>query len=643
MKRVQQFLALISLFSFAPGAFAQWISDLPEDELNPSGRLRIHGTGFGFQGQVMVDGRPAIVTTWGDTAIHAYVPEDTSLGNVSVQVLAVSGASNVASLQVTPRVVSGRTLWRFQGDAHRLNPHQAAIGLDGTIYIDDIWGRLYAIRPNGALAWVYDGNSGMPGVGAEGPVCVMADGTIVFASNPGGLEVRIHAVHPNGTRKWMWSHFSPAYRFCAGPGVGPDGNIYAVLDRAQAGSIGAFSLDPSGNLRWSNQGSPLINDHGSLGHRIDFSDDAFFVAFDEAQVPGVNGHWMFAFGLDGTQRYSLEGCARVGRPQVRPDHSILMQWGGNYQIRSLEEDGTTQWTLTTGGNNAWPVLDSTGNAFLFRPVQRLQSLDPGGTERWSVTGAMLGWPNFLGVSPDNSVLFDGGRMNFGEPGWLRGYDAGDGALLWDVSLPEERVGATWGDLVVSGEPTFAADSSRVYAPVEVLALNNSNPYSYLYAVALQNPPLERFCSPGNTNSSGSPAELIGVLGAGPGSSLHFEAQGGPPSQFGYLLVGTGSETANPISLGAGLLCLSTQSGQALGRYNIAGSAMNSLGQFDGNGLLQNLANTSVTGSGFDVPVELPFGGGTIVGGSTWHFQLWYRDTAQGAGTSNLTNGVTVRF
>lgn len=623
---------------------AQTITSLPDGSLHPSGRLRIHGTGFGSSGQVDIGGLDAIVTTWTETAIHAYVPETVALGVVPVQVHASTGSSNVMPLEVTERQADGRLLWRFQADAPRLNPHEAAVAADGTVYIDDIWGRLYAIRPDGGLAWVFDGNDGQPGTGGEGPVSLLTDGTIIFATNPLGQETRINAVHPNGTRRWLWSEFSLAYRFCAGPDVGPDGNIYAVLDRAHVGTLGAFSLDPNGNLRWSNQGDPLINDEGTLGHRIEFSDDAFFVAFDEQQVPGVTANWMFAFEFNGTQRWSLPGCARVGRPHVRPDHSILVQWGLDSQIRSLDENGVTQWTETTSGNLAWPVLDGLGNAFLYRPVQKLQSLFPDGTERWAVTGPQLGWPNFLGVSPDSSVLCDGGRMNFGEPGWIRGYGADNGDLLWEVTLPEEDMGGAIGDLVVSGEPSFPADSSRVYSPVEALVFDTPNPYSYLYAVSLEDPPIETFCDAVAANSTGQPVRLAGEFGSTPGSGLHLEAQGGPSGEFGYFLVGSGAESTNPNPLGMGWLCLSVQSGEWITRYNVLASAANSLGRFDASGVLQNQIGTSSVGSGFDVPSVVPtLGGLTITSGMTLHFQLWYRDSAAAPGASNLSDALTVRF
>ncbi len=50
------------------------------------------------------------------------------------------------------------------------------------------------------------------------------------------------------------------------------------------------------------------------------------------------------------------------------------------------------------------------------------------------------------------------------------------------------------------------------------------------------------------------------------------------------------------------------------------------------------------GSGFDVPDTIP--GNTpilIMSGSSWHFQLWHRDSGAQAGDSNFSNGLSVTF
>ena len=151
--------------------------------------------------------------------------------------------------------------------------------------------------------------------------------------------------------------------------------------------------------------------------------------------------------------------------------------------------------------------------------------------------------------------------------------------------------------------------------------------------------ISSFCDPADNNSTGFPTVMSGNFGTGVGSGLHLEATQGPPTQFGYFLIGTGvSDPGTPIS--DGHLCLSVTGGNTFGRYNVSGGALNSIGQFDAGGVLQNMVGTSTVGSGFDVPTTVPSIGGTITAGSTWHFQLWHREDA---GASNFSNGLTVNF
>ncbi|MEZ5976229.1 MAG: hypothetical protein R3E96_15730 [Planctomycetota bacterium] len=117
------------------------------------------------------------------------------------------------------------------------------------------------------------------------------------------------------------------------------------------------------------------------------------------------------------------------------------------------------------------------------------------------------------------------------------------------------------------------------------------------------------------------------------------ANAGPAGQFTYLLVG--SAAADPgLALSQGHPAWAPARAQ-LGRYNVIGGELNSVGIFDSNGVWTNLVGTSATGSGFDVPQALPLiGSPTIAAGETWYFQLWFREAG---GASNFSNGVGYTF
>ena len=151
---------------------------------------------------------------------------------------------------------------------------------------------------------------------------------------------------------------------------------------------------------------------------------------------------------------------------------------------------------------------------------------------------------------------------------------------------------------------------------------------------------DTFCDPAGENSSGTTAEIC-VFPTTIGAGVRLECTGGPMlpnSGFGFFIVA--DSTTAGLVVNQGTLCL----GQPQGRYNpLAGGDRNSLGQFDANGVFANLAGTSTTGFGFDVPVQLPNPpNGSISSGETWHFQLWYRDINP-MPTTNFSNGISITF
>ncbi|MCP5024541.1 MAG: hypothetical protein GY930_22605 [bacterium] len=153
-----------------------------------------------------------------------------------------------------------------------------------------------------------------------------------------------------------------------------------------------------------------------------------------------------------------------------------------------------------------------------------------------------------------------------------------------------------------------------------------------------------FCSPSDPNSTGSSTTLTGSWITGGGisggmSDLHLEVTDGVSGELGYFLVGNSfADPGAPVS--NGYFCLA--SGPYY-RCNVAGTTSNSIGIFDAAGVLQNFASTSSVGSGFDVPDTISGTVMVILGGSTWNFQVWHRDTPTAVGSSNFSNGLSVTF
>ena len=378
-------------------------------------------------------------------------------------------------------------LWRFRVEADYV-PHRPAVGADGTVYVADLYARLYALRPNdGSLIWSFDAGFGVTAL-TEGPVAVTPDGTIVVTANPGGLDTHLVAVNPDGTLRWIFTDCC-SQGLIAGPNIGPDGNIYAVFD---LGSAGVVSLTQEGQLRWQATGDPVMWEDGSIGAEIVFGRsanggpvDQLITAFDR-----VFDYHLWATRLDGSQQFAVPtGSTQSVHGQLQAQPAA----GPEGNIYLGEFDSRSGWGLQafsgTNGSRLWrynpgiassvtpPDVGPDGIIYFSRDLTRLHAVLPNGSESWTYLdpGVIHYGPT---LSPTNDMIVLSGSLGFGQAGTITSVSTA-GALLWRITLPNEA----GGHLVPSTRALFTSDGQTLYVPVDNVGQTQGSPYSYLYAIA----------------------------------------------------------------------------------------------------------------------------------------------------------------
>lgn len=533
---------LLSLAAALSGGVRVWavpqISALSDPTLSRSGRLLIFGTNFGGVqggGQVLIDGLSAIATTWTNTEIHAYVPEAAALGNVPVQVVTSAGASNSLTLNVTLRQANGRVRWKFQMDTDF--PGQfITVAPDGTVYSTDL-GRLYALTPDGGLLWV------AAGAGGRRPVSLGADGTIYTAGN------LVKALNPDGTLKWQFPNPFPGIELIAGPNVGPDGNVYAAEDTFHGnGGLGPFSLDPNGNLRWSDPNNGLIGSFPGSNSEIVFGVDRFFVGNVTA---GSSPPILTAFRFDGNQLWSSVASdldLSTGTfPKMDPSGRVIVGWGQT-AMQAITPNGNVDWLVfppISSNLMRMPGIDANGVIYTAGWLGlKLWAINPDGTTRWQLpaTGGQL---STLNVPPDGSLILAGGQDTFGQPGWLRAFDTADGTFLWQVDLPGE---GGINQFVWSQQPTFTPDSLTAYINTWFLS---SMGFNYVWAINLD------------------PTVIVDTDGDGVPDNIDNCPTVFNPAQTDSDLDGIGDacDNVSDLCIAAIALCPGTVTGSAMGATN----------------------------------------------------------------------------
>ncbi|MBV9960202.1 MAG: VCBS repeat-containing protein [Acidobacteria bacterium] len=448
---------------------AQTINSLSAQTLTRAGRLKITGADFGAtQGgsMVRVGGATALISSWSDSSIIAYIAENTPLGAASVQVVTPAGSSNQLQLSITQRPpADGRVKWRFQADAPYFQG-RPAIGPDGSVYALDVSGHLYALTPDGGLRWIFSGR--FPAVQS---VSRGADGTIYFA---GGNT--IYALNNDGSLKWQIADPTGA-QVEAGPNVGPDGNIYAVTeDLNVSGGLGAITISPGGQI---------------LHQRTGYNHAYGSAYYNREIVFGQPNQFYFSLnnldGNSGLQFFQLGGIFRTAKPAgnrytpaVAPGgtvYIVTVDLENSYaELGAFDANGNRVGTFFGNGTRALtnPDVGADGTIYITRNDSLVTALNPNGTQRWQFTGAgFLGSPT---VNAQNSVIAVGGYEIGTAPAAVYGIGSA-GQSLWTVTLPIENGGR----VTPLARPKFSPDGATVYVG---MSLSSSSPdaYTYLYAI-----------------------------------------------------------------------------------------------------------------------------------------------------------------
>ena len=441
-------LSLLALTVSPVSAATVQITSLSASTLPRSGRLRIFGSGFGTQGQVLIYGQPAPIADWADSLIVAYVPETARLAAVTVQVLTPGGNSNTVSLTVTTRQGSGRVKWRFQHSG-MYTVVRPSVGPDGTVYVVDVGSHLYALSPDGALKWI------VRGAGYKG-LAVGGDGTVYT-----GSESHITAFNPDGSLKWSFEQ-SPRAMILLGPNVGPDGNIYAVSTEG----IGIFSLTPAGVLRWT---QPEAYDR----RIVDYQEVVFGPNGANQQMYFLANNHLKALRLDGSLVFS--NTTTGNQPATGPDGTVYSTYTA---LGAYTPAGSVKWSFTGAINNAAtaPDVGPDGVVYFVHNLGTLYAVNPNGSERWRlVTSEIMEDPI---VSPLNSMVVMGGIPTYGMSGFFKAVSTVSHNELWRVTLAPEN----GGNLVPDSRPRFAPNGGTFYITAQILGGDETNQYGYVYAI-----------------------------------------------------------------------------------------------------------------------------------------------------------------
>jgi outer membrane protein assembly factor BamB len=249
-------------------------------------------------------------------------------------------------------------------------------------------------------------------------------------------------------------------------------------------------VSPEGQLVWDNPGDPIMYEYGQIGAEVVFGPsrahgpmDRLYVAFDRQL-----GWYRWAFDLHGGQQWAVPTGPQADpfaqlqtQLAVGPDGTVYMTsllprtgWG----LEAIDPGtGSSRWAFYEfpGNGMSAPDVGRDGVIYVARNLGTLHAFNPDGSERWRFfDGSIVDYPI---ASPANQLIFAGGRPDFGMPGFVRAYSP-HGEPLWSIELGAEH----GGNQILFSRPRFTPDGQSVYFGTTILGGEETDPYSYLYAV-----------------------------------------------------------------------------------------------------------------------------------------------------------------
>jgi outer membrane protein assembly factor BamB len=250
------------------------------------------------------------------------------------------------------------------------------IGADGTIYIGTTDGRLHALRPDGTKKWAFRTKRDI-----KSSPAIARDGTIYFGSR----DRNLYAVTPAGERKWS---FATKGWVDASPALANDGTVlFGSWDKT------FYAVDAAGHLKWSFATAGPIVSSAAIG-----SDGTIYF--------GSHDKRFYALAPDGSKKWAFTtGGEIISSPALQADGTICFT-SVDGKLYALDPDGRARWQLATGGiTESSPVVDASGNIYI-GVNENLFCVGPDGKKRWDrrTDNAMIdGTP----------ALTDGGLVYFG--------------------------------------------------------------------------------------------------------------------------------------------------------------------------------------------------------------------------------------
>jgi outer membrane protein assembly factor BamB len=272
--------------------------------------------------------------------------------------------------------------WQYRAGA-RITA-QPIVGEDGTIYVGDHAGRVHAVRPDGTRRFL---------VNAQGPVWSSAAATedAIFIGTDADA---ILSIDPRTGRERF--AIRTAGDADSAIGIAPDGTLRFAAGRA------LYAMDTDGTVRWRFRARGMF----VLSSPAIDSDGTAYI--------GSTDRRLYAIANDGRMRWDHRAGGEITSCPAIGDDGTIYFGSDDRNVHALTRDGAERWKRNVGGFVRAPVaLGRNGDviAGVYGPRPRVVSLDARtGAVRWEfpvgiAESAELGVASGPLVDRDGNIYF----------------------------------------------------------------------------------------------------------------------------------------------------------------------------------------------------------------------------------------------
>lgn len=328
----------------------------------------------------------------------------------------------------------------------------SAVGSDGTIYVANFPGVLFALRNSASAAdqlevvWRFHPTAASslhatPALSADSSTLYLAfSAGGAGGSQPAATLYALNTASSGPSPQVNWSADLGATRVMASPTVGPDGTVYIGTAGGQL-----FAVAPNGSVKWSAMTGSAIKSAPALA-----SDGTVYMPSSDGKLYAVSAQgqskWAFDFGehlgptplatstatAPGGAGGGSNGIGSGASPTIGTDGTIFIG-ANNSNMYAVAPDGTMKWLFEAQRELAgiWttPALSVDGRTIYFGGnaggIYALNTAD--GSKRWQVP--IYGSIYASSLLDKNGLLFTGTTIE-----QLNAIDSSTGEPLWELDI-----------------------------------------------------------------------------------------------------------------------------------------------------------------------------------------------------------------